>query len=78
MDYFDTNNGGHLDYGCVNEGFMEENNNKRGTGRHSNNRFKVFHRKLDFSHVGSRVRIRLYNFIRYLQHERSYFSKVIL
>lgn len=44
-----------------NEGFGEENNNsnnnnnKRGTGRQNHNRFKVYHRKLDFSHVGSKV-----------------------
>ena len=55
MNYFDTNSSGHLDYGCVNEGFMEENNNKRGSGRQNYNRFKVYHRKLDFSHVGSKV-----------------------
>lgn len=40
-----------------NEGFTEENdNNKRWTGRQNYNRFKVYHRKLDFSHVGSKVR----------------------
>ena len=59
MDYFHTNGGGHFDAsdGRVNDGFMEENNNnnKRGTGRQNFNRFKVYHRKLDFSHVGSKV-----------------------
>ena len=58
MDYFYANGSGHPDDGssCINEGFTEDNNsNKRGSGRQNYNRFKVYHRKLDFSHVGSRV-----------------------
>ena len=59
MDDWKSKNRRHLDggYGCHdNEGFTDEkDNNKRGSERQNYNRFKIYHRKLDFSHVGSKV-----------------------
>lgn len=60
MNFFHTNGSGdgYDGSGYINEGCSdnEEGNKERGLGRRDHNRFKVYHRKLDFSHVGSKVR----------------------
>ncbi|XP_028412998.1 uncharacterized protein LOC114535870 [Dendronephthya gigantea] len=58
-NYFHTNDSGDGCHGSghINEGYSdnEGENKQRGSGRRDYNRFKVYHRKLDFSHVGSKV-----------------------